>query len=138
VGASEGSEPKATAEVSGDETEATEQANGETSEATAAKLAKLQKVNAEERERGEGDDMFTDSPVRPMKEYNGNIAANYRAREDDGTGEREYRAGVDLSQGYTNADNWDDAEGYFRTRPGEVCVCVLCMIKNLHKKPAYL
>ena len=67
-----------------------------------------------------GDDMFTDSPVRPIAEYNGNGATEHREQADDGTGE--VIRGVDYKAGFTNADNWDDAEGYFRTRPGELII----------------
>jgi len=66
-----------------------------------------------------GDDMFTDSPVRPILEYNGNGGGGHRGRPDDGTGEVNR---VDYEAGFTNADNWDDAEGYFRTRPGELII----------------
>jgi hypothetical protein len=82
------------------------------------------KADGEGGGKGEGgDDMFTDSPVRPIGVYNGNGAGagEHRGRMDDGTGERE-ESGIDFAQGFTNADNWDDAEGYFRTRPGELII----------------
>eukprot|EP00961_Rhodomonas_salina_P184682 2493465-Rhodomonas_salina.1 len=30
--------------------------------------------------------------------------------------------GIDRTAGVTNSDNWDDHEGYFRTRPGELII----------------
>ena len=79
-------------------------------------------VSAVKKEDGEGgDDMFTDSPVRPILEYNGDAKQGgaVAERADDGTGEVNR---VDYEAGFTNADNWDDAEGYFRTRPGELII----------------
>jgi hypothetical protein len=66
--------------------------------------------------------MFTDSPVRPIVEYNGNGAGAGTRRVDDGTGERDEGGGIDYAEGFTNADNWDDAEGYFLTRPGDLLI----------------
>ena len=62
----------------------------------------------------EGDDMFgAKTPVV------GVLPGQGSDRDADGTGEAD---NVDRRLGVTNADNWDDAEGYFRTRPGEVIV----------------
>ena len=29
---------------------------------------------------------------------------------------------MELAEGFRNSDNWDDADGYFRTRPGELII----------------
>ncbi|KAJ1495623.1 kinase-like domain-containing protein [Baffinella frigidus] len=29
---------------------------------------------------------------------------------------------MELAEGFTNSDNWDDSDGYFRTRPGELII----------------
>ena len=64
---------------------------------------------------GEGeDDMFTTSPLR------GRVRVVKDDDEMQGGGMEEDR--VDRRLGDTNADNWDDAEGYFRTRPGELII----------------
>jgi len=85
----------------------------------AAKVA-TPRGSAKKGDDGEGgDDMFTDSPVRPIAEYNGNGGGGHRERVDEGTGEKNR---LDYEAGFTNADNWDDAEGYFRTRPGELII----------------
>jgi hypothetical protein len=60
-----------------------------------------------------GDDMFTDSPIVPIgKDEDLEL-------RDTGVGEERR---MNLAEGFTNADNWDDAEGYFRTRPGELMI----------------
>mmetsp|Transcript_74394 Transcript_74394/g.198795 ORF Transcript_74394/g.198795 Transcript_74394/m.198795 type:complete len:597 (-) Transcript_74394:1452-3242(-) len=70
----------------------------------------------------EGDDMFTTSPMRaraaPKARADGDVDDERRGEEVDRSGVEE----VDRRMGDTNADNWDDAEGYFRTRTGELLI----------------
>ena len=67
------------------------------------------------------DDMFTNSPARG-KNGAGKAAPQIKdgGEEVDRSGLEEDR--VDRRLGDTNADNWDDSEGYFRTRPGELII----------------
>ncbi|EKX39685.1 hypothetical protein GUITHDRAFT_76197 [Guillardia theta CCMP2712] len=67
--------------------------------------------------------MFSDSPLRPIARKSSddddtNGIADETPADGDGVGEPR----LDLTAGFTNADNWDDAEGYFRTRPGELII----------------
>ncbi len=67
------------------------------------------------------DDMFTNSPAR-ARNGTGKAAMQIKegGEEVDRSGLEEDR--VDRRLGDTNADNWDDSEGYFRTRPGELII----------------
>ena len=79
------------------------------------------KEHGGESEEDAQDDMFTNSPARGKA--GGAVKATQRPKEGeeiDRSGVEEDR--VDRRLGDTNADNWDDAEGYFRTRPGELII----------------
>ena len=74
---------------------------------------------AESDEDGQ-DDMFTNSPVKG-RTGGGKVAPRpAQGEEVDRSGLEE--DSVDRRLGDTNADNWDDSEGYFRTRPGELII----------------
>jgi serine/threonine-protein kinase PRP4 len=87
---------------------------------TATVFAAKEHAGAESDEDGQ-DDMFTNSPAR------GKTGGAAKAVQRQKDGEEMDRSGleedrVDRRLGDTNADNWDDSEGYFRTRPGELII----------------
>jgi hypothetical protein len=90
--------------------------------AVAAKQASTTAQNGEPGTFGEdqgedegGDDMFSvTTPIRGFAPKEDDRNYNDREERDEAGGDIDRRVGV------TNADNWDDAEGYFKTRPGEV------------------
>ncbi len=90
--------------------------------AVAAKQASSTAQNGEPGTFGEeqaedegGDDMFSvTTPIRGFAPKDDDRNYADRDERDEAGGDIDRRVGV------TNADNWDDAEGYFKTRPGEV------------------
>jgi len=106
-----------------------DQMSAEETPNSAAVPSEAQDNPAEQSEGGrphddDEDDMFSDSPLKQPAPAGEEVPLSEQLDAEDRAGYEKAPkgSGIDRSAGVTNSDNWDDAEGYFRTRPGELII----------------